>query len=159
MGVFFQGQNTVFIFHLKDLAAREWLGLFGSAFALKCLQIGHMILMQCTADVFLIDWERPKHTSATSEKKNSSNVSIWRTYFVANEWNEIQTLRKINHIFQIFAVVFFLTVVGFENVATKDPDGRIVKDAASYKAEYSTMFRYAIAATVYILVGEFLSKS
>jgi meckelin len=118
-----------------------------------------MIIMQCTADVFLIDWERPKYMSATSEKKNSSNVSIWRTYFVANEWNEIQTLRKINQIFQIFAVVFFLNVVGFENIATKDPDGRIVKDAASYKAEYSIMFRYAIAASVYLIVGEFLNKS
>ncbi|XP_076112599.1 meckelin-like [Mytilus galloprovincialis] len=150
---FFKGQNTVFLFHITGLAEREWLALFGSGFALKCLQMAHMIIMQCTADVFLIDWERPKHVVATSEKKTGSNVSIWRTYFVANEWNEIQTLRKINQIFQIFAVIFFLNVVGFENVATKDPDGRIIKDTTSYRAEDSTMFRYAIGASVYILVA------
>lgn len=132
--------------------------MFGSGFALKCLQMAHMIIMQCTADVFLIDWERPKHVVATSEKKTGSNVSIWRTYFVANEWNEIQTLRKINQIFQIFAVIFFLNVVGFENVATKDPDGRIIKDTTSYRAEDSTMFRYAIGASVYILVGMYEGK-
>ena len=37
-------------------------------------------------------------------------VSIWRTYFVANEWNEIQTVRKINPLFQVLTVVFFLEV-------------------------------------------------
>lgn len=37
-------------------------------------------------------------------------VSIWRTYFVANEWNEIQTVRKINPLFQVLATLFFLEV-------------------------------------------------
>lgn len=43
-------------------------------------------------------------------KRDPSPVSIWRTYFVANEWNEIQTIRKINPTFQIMAVLFFLEV-------------------------------------------------
>ena len=37
-------------------------------------------------------------------------VSIWRTYFVANEWNEIQTVRKINPLFQVLTVLFLLEV-------------------------------------------------
>lgn len=80
-------------------------------------------------------------------------MSIWRTYFAANEWNEIQTCRKINHIFQIFAVVFFLNYVGFENTATKDPNGQVVKSTSDYQAPYDPMFRYAIGALVYLLVG------
>lgn len=43
-------------------------------------------------------------------KHDSSPVSIWRTYFVANEWNELQTIRKICPTFQIMAVLFFLEV-------------------------------------------------
>lgn len=43
-------------------------------------------------------------------KSQASPVSIWRTYFVANEWNEIQTVRKINPTFQVIAVLFFLEV-------------------------------------------------
>ncbi len=43
-------------------------------------------------------------------KSQASPVSIWRTYFVANEWNEIQTIRKINPTFQVMAVLFFLEV-------------------------------------------------
>lgn len=44
-------------------------------------------------------------------KRDPAPVSIWRTYFVANEWNEIQTTRKINPTFQIMAVLFFLEVL------------------------------------------------
>lgn len=43
-------------------------------------------------------------------KAPAPTVSIWRTYFVANEWNEIQTIRKINPTFQIISVLFFLEV-------------------------------------------------
>lgn len=43
-------------------------------------------------------------------KTPAPTVSIWRTYFVANEWNEIQTIRKINPTFQIISVLFFLEV-------------------------------------------------
>lgn len=43
-------------------------------------------------------------------KSPASPVSIWRTYFVANEWNEIQTIRKIDPTFQVIAVLFFLEV-------------------------------------------------
>lgn len=44
-------------------------------------------------------------------KSAAAPVSIWRTYFIANEWNEIQTVRKINPVFQVLAVLFFLEVL------------------------------------------------
>lgn len=50
-------------------------------------------------------------------KRDPAPVSIWRTYFVANEWNEIQTTRKINPTFQVMAVLFFLEVpLGWKNL-------------------------------------------
>lgn len=47
-------------------------------------------------------------------KSAAAPVSIWRTYFIANEWNEIQTVRKINPLFQVLAVLFFLEVLLLE---------------------------------------------
>ena len=55
-------------------------------------------------DIFLIDWEKSKGklittnppsatgtlTEDPNEKLKVAPVSIWRTYFVANEWNELQ---------------------------------------------------------------------
>ena len=73
---------------------------------------------------------------------------------MANEWNEIQAIRKINKIFQIFAVVFFLVVVGFENTTTKDPDGNVNKDASAYKAEYSSVYRFGVSVLVYMIIGK-----
>lgn len=88
--------------------------------------------------MFFIDWERPRvKTSSTScrfssglknvaestadGKKSASRtpdkintemagVSIWRTYFAANEWTEIQSKRKLNIGLQVFGVLFFLKV-------------------------------------------------
>lgn len=39
-----------------------------------------------------------------------AGVSIWRTYFAANEWAEIQSKRKLNLGLQVFGVLFFLKV-------------------------------------------------
>ena len=76
-----------------------------------------------TVDLFLIDWEQPKPGSVNERKSsgqihsktgvNSTKdmaVSVWRTYLVANEWNEIQTVRKISHSLQIILVVLVLHV-------------------------------------------------
>ena len=151
-----QRQSVVYLVHPSNSQLEDWLGLFGSAFALKFLEMAHMIFMQCMIDVFFIDWERSKGITGNDSKSKEVPVSIWRTYFVANEWNEIQAVRKINKTFQVWAVVFFLVVVGFENTATKDPDGNVVKDDEDYKAEFSRVYRYAVAVLVYLVIGEYI---
>ncbi len=50
-----------------------------------------------------MDWERPKAGKADS-------VSAWRTCFVANEFNEIQTFRRIHVSFHLLFVLFLLKV-------------------------------------------------
>lgn len=71
-----------------------------------------------------MDWERPRASGnlPRPQANGSSNqnsvpdtqkISIWRTYFVANEWNEIQTLRKTSLSLQLLVVLLFLKVVGF----------------------------------------------
>ena len=56
--------------------------------------------------------------------------------------------------FQIFAVVFFLHVVGFEDTTSKDPSGQVDKPNDIYIAEQSPIFRMALATMVYLLVGK-----
>ena len=100
---FLQRQDVVYLVHPEGKAVEEWLGLLGAAFALRCLSLIHMVVMQCSADIFLIDWERPRGVSRAQDGKKSAEVpvSIWRTYFVANEWNEIQASRKVNPNLQV----------------------------------------------------------
>ena len=54
-----------------------------------------MLWFQSQVDIFLLDWERPKavqgnQTGGGENSVTMAPVSIWRTYFIANEWNEIQ---------------------------------------------------------------------
>ena len=83
-------------------------------FVLKLVDIVHLLASQMSADVFLLDWERPKPKGGASnnaDNPDGSSVSVWRTYLVANEWNELQSVRKINLTLQIILVVFVLKVM------------------------------------------------
>lgn len=83
-------------------------------------------------DIFFVDFERPKyhtsdhflHTSnkshtetpsiassfkptISSPSANSDCVSAWRNYFMANEWQELMTKRKICvHLHIVFVIAF-----------------------------------------------------
>lgn len=63
-------------------------------------------------DIFLIDWERPRATGGfNSTEIQQQPVSIWRTYFVANEWNEIQTKRRTSLLFQMLFTLLIIKVM------------------------------------------------
>ncbi|CAH8598091.1 unnamed protein product [Schistosoma curassoni] len=46
------------------------------AFALKCIDLIHLIAVQCTIDMFLIDWEPPKFNRNVNNVNPSSNTDI-----------------------------------------------------------------------------------
>jgi meckelin len=89
------------------------------AFVLKTFDILHLIIRQASTDMFFIDWEKPKAGMKNFliignffvVLGNANTVSVWRTYFVANEFHEIQTFRRINPTFQLFFVLFLLKVI------------------------------------------------
>ncbi|XP_061811036.1 meckelin isoform X1 [Nerophis lumbriciformis] len=137
----------------------QFVTYISCAFALKAVQFLHKLIVQLSVDVFFIDWERPrskpsKTVSANGEqKRDPSPVSIWRTYFVANEWNEIQTIRKIRPTFQIMAVLFFLEVLGFSNLALRDPWPTLQRPPHAYTPSYSLIMRYGLTATLWLCFG------
>lgn len=126
---------------------------------MKALQFLHKLVSQITIDIFFIDWERPKGKVLKAVEGEGGvrsatvPVSIWRTYFVANEWNEIQTVRKINPLFQVLTTLFFLEVVGFKNLALMDPSSSLSRSLSDYAAPYSRILRYAVATTIWLVIG------
>jgi len=119
---------------------------------------------QSYIDIFFIDWERPPGKVVPIGGGGACSyelpVSVWRTYFVANEWNEIQTVRKINPIFQYFVVVLFLSVSGFGNLATMEPRSYydVTRGDVEYHAPMSSILRFAWIGIVYFVVGQLDSK-
>ncbi|TNN75672.1 Meckelin [Liparis tanakae] len=157
--IFYKAQQFVSVLLPLPAQEEQFVTYIGCAFALKAVQFLHKLILQVSIDVFFIDWERPRSkTSRTVQaagepKRDPSPVSIWRTYFVANEWNEIQTIRKISPTFQIIAVLFFLEVLGFSNLALRDPMPTLQRSSQAYTPSYSLMLRYGLAATLWLCIG------
>ncbi|XP_028281184.1 meckelin isoform X2 [Parambassis ranga] len=155
--IFYKAQQFVSVLLPLPAQEEQFVTYIGCAFALKMIQFLHKLILQVSVDIFFIDWERPRSkTSRTVQgesKRDPAPVSIWRTYFVANEWNEIQTIRKINPTFQIIAVLFFLEVLGFSNLALRDPWSTLQRSSQDYIPSYSLTLRYGLAATLWLCIG------
>ncbi|CAH1268916.1 TMEM67 [Branchiostoma lanceolatum] len=153
--LFFKRQDQVYLLLPTPAQEETFIIYLSVACALKCLEMLHFLFTQMTVDIFFIDWERPRGKTADVEGGNgkSQSVSMWRTYFVANEWNEIQTTRKSNTVFQLFTVLLFMNVIGFENLTTTDPRAYLVIDSEQYVGGYSKLLRFGMMSTFYLVVA------
>ena len=77
-----------------------------------------MVHRQANADIFFLDWEPSKNRAG--EKK--TNVSVWRTILVANEYSEMQTKRKTDIKFTLFFLVLILIGLKYQYNATQQPN-------------------------------------
>ncbi|KAH1177035.1 meckelin isoform X1 [Mauremys mutica] len=157
--IFFKAQQFVSVLLPLPSQEEDFVTYVGCAFALKALQFLHKLFSQLTVDVFFIDWERPKGKILKAVegeggiKSAAAPVSIWRTYFIANEWNEIQTVRKINPLFQVLAVLFFLEVVGFSNLALMDSSSSLIRSSESYVAPWSRILRFGVSTVLWLVIA------
>ncbi|XP_072007644.1 meckelin isoform X2 [Engystomops pustulosus] len=152
----FKGQQHVSVLLPLHNDEKDFITYVTSAFILKAVHFLHTLFSQLSIHIFFIDWERPKNKLPKSEgggKSSTFPVSIWRTYFIANEWNEIQTVRKINPLFQVLVVLFFLQIVGFENLALRDSSSSLTRDVQDYTAPWSRILRYGVATALWLVIG------
>ena len=133
-----------------DYYVRAFLG---ASFALKTMQLIHLIVSQVTIDMFFLDWERPPTTPG--RPKAEKTASIWRTYYVANEWNELSTIRRVDSALQLLLVTLLLKGVGLENLARFEGTSRLTSEDSGigFVTEYSRVLRFAISSLVYIATG------
>lgn len=88
------------------------------------------------------------------EKNNEIlSASIWRVYFVASTWTELQTLRRASPSLQLFCVLLFLNVIGFETLTIADPFSNFQREDYQRYTPYSIVCRFAIGASIYLLIA------
>uniref|UniRef100_A0A1B6EQU8 Meckelin n=1 Tax=Cuerna arida TaxID=1464854 RepID=A0A1B6EQU8_9HEMI len=145
--VYYKGQSVTQVL-LPSRALDDYVHTYVIvAFSLKLVEVVNMMWQQMSVDIFLIDWERPRAT-----KDNTQPVSIWRTYFVANEWNEIQSERRTSLSVQLVGTVLLIKVFGLENWAVSDPDiNSTITPEMLYRPANFTL-QFAVAILVYVLV-------
>ncbi|XP_071524785.1 meckelin [Panulirus ornatus] len=163
--IFFKRQDVVHLFLLtenQELLVKQYLT---AACFLKLIQIMYIVYVQVTLDIFIIDWEQPRAKNSVPHPQLSTSleeegklkgeqpISIWRMYFIANEWNELQTYRKTNVSFQLFLTLLCLKVIGFENLATADPSASFFVHDKDYNPPQSFVCRFAISMSVYAIIA------
>ena len=147
MLVLFKGQTEIFLTLPEGDQEIAFITLLVTAFVFRLATVFYLIWKQVTVQIFLIDWEKPKE----QVNGNSVPVSIWRTYFVANEWNEIQSLRKIRPVPVLLAVLLFLEVVGLVHLSERDPSSNITRTSGRYSSPHSSVLRFSIAVVFYLI--------
>ena len=86
----------------------------------KTFSVLFKVCDQGTADIILIDWERPHKISI---EDNEESIVAWRTNFIANEVNEVQCdHRKIVPETLLIWFVFFWVAIGWGQVAHTNPN-------------------------------------
>lgn len=146
--VFFKRQDIVVIMPLLGSSlTKTYASYIVIAFVFKLFDLLYLMFRQCTIDIFFIDWERP-----TRQQKDAP-ISAWRTLFAANEWNEIQTIRRTHTSFQLMIVIYFLIVVGFENLSKNNPSLSLTADETDLFIPQNLMFRFTLASTIYLIVA------
>lgn len=156
---FFKRQTTVI--RVLPTSVQETLvkGLLVAAFVMKTIDVLYILYAQIYVDIFFIDWERPRGSVSVTMhggegKAVATPVSIMRTLFVANEWREIQTIRRIKPTLQIVLVVLFFNAVGFEYWTTTDPFTRLSADkASSYVGETNLCLRLGVLCILYFVIA------
>ncbi|XP_050779185.1 meckelin-like isoform X7 [Gopherus flavomarginatus] len=159
--IVFKGQQSSAVEVMVPLAGSQietnFIIYLSCAFVLKAVDLLHLLITQVTISIFLIDWEKPKEKPAfkapAGGQRAISSVSIWRTFLIANEWNEIQTHRKLNPSLQLFTVLLLLEVVGLKNITSRDLNLDLHPGADAYLAAWSPILRFGIAASLWLALG------
>jgi meckelin len=97
----------------------------------QLLHVAHRTWVQCTAGVFLIDWEKGAggkslnlngRRGSGSSSSCSTGGSVWRQLLVANEWNELQGARRSSTALTLFLMAYVLIGLGQQYNATPQPE-------------------------------------
>lgn len=103
------------------------------AFTFQLVHVLHIIYRQSQVRLCFIDWEKPRAVlvDTDSSSPQTAPVSIWRTILVANEWNELQTLRRSSLVLTLVVLLFLLYGCDLRSVALPIPRSQMAHYHAS----------------------------
>lgn len=119
------------------------------------------IYRQCKLDILLIDWEKPNRDpfmKSAIEQNNSNQpaykeyVSAWRYLFVANEFNELQTIRYMSLELTLVLFLFFLDGLGWNKLSRSEPDLK-VGSSSSDTSPSNPVLRYFLTCSLLLVIG------
>jgi len=80
-------------------------------------------------------------------------VSIWRTYFVANELMDLCTHRRVNTHIHLLSVMLLLHCIGLENFSSSDTKNNFRPSTGQTYVPESYICRFAIGSFTYLILA------
>ena len=154
--VFFKWQEQVYILlpevnHYNNLYY-SFDVVFGLVLSTKLVILLYKIYFeQCSYDIFLVDWERPKTDKVYrgGDSVISQGVNAWRSLLLVNELNELQTYKIISVEFTLLTYAFFMDGIGFRYFASQNPDF----ENRPHKSPENYVLNFFVTAIVMYVIG------
>ncbi|EAR83121.2 meckelin (macronuclear) [Tetrahymena thermophila SB210] len=119
-------------------------------FSFKTASFMKFIYHQLQTDVLFLDWENQKQfEDEDQEDEKKRGLSIWRTLFVANEFNELSVERVTSFEWTLFWLGFFLTGLSWDNLGQEVPF--LTTEEKDY-VNTNQALRYFVAALLYVVI-------
>ena len=132
---------------------RVFDAIFGIILAFRLCAILMKIVEQSSCDIFLIDWEQspdPLLQKPSPQGVQKDNVVVWRSIFVANEFNELQQeYRYIKPETTLIWFIFFVKALGWEQLAQANPD---MITTASELAPTNYVLKFFLSAFLFLCI-------
>jgi hypothetical protein len=123
--------------------------VFGLVVSTKLISVLYKIFFdQCSFDIFLIDWEKPKKRRGFKNDLQEG-TNAWRSLLLLNEFNELQTYKIISSEFNLIAYAFFMEGLGWRYVSTFNPDYE-TKPVEGSRENYVVCF-FVTAIVMYVI--------
>ncbi|KYQ46698.1 Meckelin [Trachymyrmex zeteki] len=159
--VFYKAQTVPYVLLPNEDSEEKIRTYITVAFSFKIAEMIGFVYQHWDLSVFFIDWEQqrtihdqPKYDSPrTSLQKfyvHDFPISVWRTYFIANEWCKLQTRRRINVALQSIYTLCFLQIFDLESWMLAIPES-IISNTSS-ETENNFTLQFAICTFMYIFI-------
>ncbi|XP_021707577.1 meckelin [Aedes aegypti] len=139
------------------------------SFTFKLVKLLRKFVTIASIDIFFIDWERPKifdagignqrtHlldtpsiASSATARPTCDSVSAWRNYFIANEWQELATKRKISMFAHTILLIGVFFLCGLEHWSSNSFHLHLFKQE-EYLGKDDKVLKIAVGIIVYTIV-------
>ncbi|EGR33461.1 meckel syndrome type 3 protein mekelin, putative [Ichthyophthirius multifiliis] len=117
----------------------------GISFLLKLISTAIMVYKQSSCHIYFLDWEPPRKYESKEEDK------VWRTLFVANEFNELSVLRTISVEWSLFFLGLFMSGFEWENTAAQQPT--IHRELNTDSVKINIVLKLFIGCGIFYVIG------
>ncbi|TMW63403.1 hypothetical protein Poli38472_002344 [Pythium oligandrum] len=131
------------------------------SFAFQLVSLLQRIYHQTRVQLFFIDWEKPraKIIDLDTHRPQEAPISVWRTILVANEWAELQTIRRTSLELTLIVLLFLLYGCDLRFVAVPIPKAqmayvptRSTSLVTDQELALNLYLRFAIISSLWLLL-------